>query len=76
MALGSGAAAAWFPALHEQVLDTFWVGVVANPLLFAIGWVLGGRTGTDGRSLDGLTVWTTDSTPTSTTTKIAPGLPD
>ncbi len=77
VALGSGAAAAWFPALHEQVLDTFWVGVVANPLLFAIGWVLGGRTGgSDGRSLDGLTVWTTDSTPTSTTTKIAPGLPD
>ena len=72
VALGSGAAAAWFPSLHEQVLDTFWVGVVANPLLFGIGWALGGRPGTDGRSLDGLTVWTTDST----TTEIAPGLPD
>ena len=72
VALGSGAAASWFPALHERVLDTFWVGVVANPLLFGIGWALGGRPGTDGRSLDGLTVWTTDST----TTEIAPDLPD
>jgi SSS family solute:Na+ symporter len=55
--LSSGLGAEWFPDLHERVLDTFWVGVVANPLLFGLGWVLGrGRSDSD-RSLEGLTVW-------------------
>ena len=55
--LSSGLGAEWFPDLHERVLDTFWVGVVANPLLFGLGWALGrGRSDSD-RSLEGLTVW-------------------
>jgi SSS family solute:Na+ symporter len=36
-------AAALFPALHACAPDTFWVGVVANPLLFGVGWAVGRR---------------------------------
>ena len=54
--LATETAAGWFPALHELVEDTFWVGVVANPLLFALGWLLGSPRDDD--SLDGVTIWT------------------
>jgi SSS family solute:Na+ symporter len=60
--LSSSVAAQWFPGLHEQVLDTFWVGVVANPLLFGLGWALGrGRDDSD-ESLEGLTIWSRPTT--------------
>lgn len=56
--LASGLAQPWFPTLQERLIDTFWVGVVANPLLFGLGWLLGKkRDDDDDRSLDGLTVW-------------------
>jgi len=64
--LSSGVGADWFPRLHERVLDTFWVGVVANPLLFGLGWLLGRTPGPGDRSLAGLTIWTADDESPST----------
>ena len=63
--LSSSVAADWFPGLHERVLDTFWVGGVANPLLFGLGWLLGRTPGPGDRSLAGLTIWTADDESTS-----------
>ena len=60
--LSTSAAAEWFPALHEKVLDTFWVGVVANPLLFGLGWALGRGGRQSDASLAGLTVWSKPTT--------------
>jgi len=59
--LSTDVAARWFPGLHEQVLDTFWVGVVANPLLFGLGWILGRGRREGDSSLQGLTVWSRPS---------------
>jgi SSS family solute:Na+ symporter len=60
--LSTSAAAEWCPALHERVLDTFWVGVVANPLLFGLGWALGRGGRHNDASLEGLTVWSKPTT--------------
>lgn len=59
--LATETAGDWFPTLHAWVQDTFWVGVVSNPLLFVLGWLLGGLSGEGQRSLAGLTIWTRDS---------------
>ena len=59
--LATETAGEWFPTLHAWVQDTFWVGVVSNPLLFGLGWLLGRLSKTDQRSLARLTIWTRES---------------
>jgi len=59
--LATETAGEWFPTLHAWVQDTFWVGVVSNPLLFVLGWLLGRPPGKNRRSLARLTIWTRNS---------------
>ena len=53
----------WLPTEVLPATDDYYTGLIANVLLFVVGFVLGGLLPGKKRDLTNLTVWTQDKTP-------------